>query len=84
MSSKVIADMDWSAETSDSDLIESISGMLARKVYDGGSQYTTVNELTRFVLKDWEKISSDVVKKLIKSMQNRSIDVLQDKGGKAE
>lgn len=84
ISSENIGAMDWSAKSPDLNSIENLLGVLARNVYGGGRPYRIANELACFVLEEWEKICSKLVKNLGNSMQDRCINVLQNKGGKTK
>ena len=54
---------------------------LARKVYEGGKQYATKEELISGIKLAWSMITLDYLKKLYDSLPNRMCEVLENKGG---
>ncbi len=56
--------------------------MLARKVYSGGKQFSTVSELRAEIEAQWAAISADYIVSLVGSMPQRCISVIQAKGDK--
>lgn len=61
--------------------MENVWSEIARKVYENGKQFNTVDELGHAIIKNWNKLSVFYVKKLYRSMQKRCIDVIA-KGGR--
>ena len=72
--------MDWPAVSPDLNPIENIWGILARRVYHNGRQFQRRDELVGAILKAWDEIDDEILKKLVSTMQQRCIFVLEKKG----
>ncbi|XP_037944167.1 protein slit-like [Teleopsis dalmanni] len=80
-SSKQITVMNWPARSPDLNPIENLWGIISRKVYAKGRQYSTVSELKASIQEAWDKIDDVIIKKLIDSMPNRIFSVINQNGG---
>uniref|UniRef100_A0A8R1ILE8 Uncharacterized protein n=1 Tax=Caenorhabditis japonica TaxID=281687 RepID=A0A8R1ILE8_CAEJA len=56
-------------------------GILARRVYQNGTQYNIVQDLKAALLQEWDSISVAELQKLVASMPNRMFEVIQNHGG---
>ena len=61
----------WVARSPDINPIENVWGTLVRTVYRGGRQFDTPEDLNKFVLHEWEKLSMDDVRSVISSIPRR-------------
>lgn len=73
--------MTWPAYSPDLNPIENLWGILTRRVYEGGRQYNSIDELKNAVIHCWEEIEKDTLEKLINSMPKRVYDVIFSRGG---
>lgn len=73
--------LDWPAKSPDLNIIENIWGILANNIYREKINYNNLNELKESILREWDKIPSDIIFSLYKSFPNRLIDVISRKGG---
>ena len=76
--------LDWPAYSPDLNPIENLWGIIVRHVYANQRQFETVETLIDAITECWDSLSSDCLKKLSSSMQNRCIKVLQNKGKKID
>ena len=60
--------------------IENVWGLLASRVYAGGKTYASRDELWEAIYTQWNRISEFEIKKLIKSMDQRLVEVIQAHG----
>jgi hypothetical protein len=74
--------MEWAARSPDLNPIENVWAAMSRAVYADGKQTNTEHELKTAVMAAWENISPDLIAKLVASMPNRCIEVIQKQGGK--
>lgn len=70
----------WPAHSPDLNPIENLWGLLARKVYAGGRQFSTVQALKDQIVKSWDEIELKDLQKLISSMPNRIYEVILNQG----
>ena len=73
--------LDWPAISPDLNIIENIWGILSRKVYADGTQYSNLNELQISIEKCWKEIEISEVQKLFKSLPNRIFKTIYNHGG---
>ena len=66
-----ITDMGWPPKSPDLDCIENCRGELSRRLYDGGRQFDTAEDLLEALHYEWEELDIDYIRKLISSMPNR-------------
>ena len=71
----------WSALSSDLNPIENVWGALARRVYANGRQFQSCHALIEVLQKVWDEIEPELLVKLVSTMQNRCVSVLEKKGG---
>lgn len=74
--------MSWPALSPDLNPIENLWSVLARMVYQGGKQYSSVKELEHAIVQCWNNIPMTMCQNLITSMKNRCVLVLKAKGNK--
>ena len=72
--------MEWPAKSPDLNPIENMWGVLARAVYASGRQFQTKADLISTIERSWAEIGQDLIDKLLKSMPNRCIEVVQNRG----
>jgi transposase len=76
--------IDWPPYSPDLNPIENLWGLLARRVYSNGKQYTTINELKTAITRCWAEIPQKNIDGLIASMPNRIFDVIRLNGAKTK
>lgn len=76
-----ITPMPWPSCSPDLSHIESLWGILSRRVYHHGKQYNNVPELKKAVLKEWDKLDCDIRYDLAQSMRDRCVELLVKQGG---
>ena len=72
--------MSWPSRSPDLNSIEYVWGILARKVYQNGRQFNSKSELEKAIDFEWARIDQTVIQKLILSMKDRLIQVIEKKG----
>lgn len=72
----------WPARSPDVNPIENIWSILARRVYAGGKQYSTVAELEDAIRACWDSISLDTIRSVIDSMPKRCVLLIKGNGTK--
>jgi transposase len=72
---------DWPARSPDLNPIENLWGILSRRVYEGGRQYDSVDDLKASILRCWDEIQIPILQTLINSMPDRVFDVISNQGG---
>ena len=60
--------------------IENLWAWLAKKVYGNKPRYNTIEELKDAIWKAWDQIPNELLKKLINSMKDRLVKVIQNGG----
>ena len=73
--------MTWPANSPDLNPIENLWGVLVRRVYVGGRQFNSVDELKISVIRCWEELGENVLENLISSMPERVYQVIYAHGG---
>ncbi|KAA8497567.1 Transposable element Tc3 transposase [Porphyridium purpureum] len=63
--------MEWPVYSPDFNIVENVWGILARKVFEDGRQYTTVNGLKSAVLAAWYTIEQATIDNLYLSVEDR-------------
>ena len=81
---KNIKVLDCPTKSPDLNPIENLWGILSRRVYKNKCQFEDGKTLTSCIKQYWNKIPSETLRKLIDSMQNRCVEVLQLKGNKCK
>ncbi len=76
-----IARMDWPAVSPDLNPIEHLWDNLGRKVTPRLNPDSTVNDLRRILLEEWDQIPQESVNTLIHSMRRRCTECIQAAGG---
>ena len=67
-----ITDMKWPPHSPDLNCIENLWGELSRRLYEGGRQFSSVEDLKEALWYEWDNIELTYVRKLIKSMPCRA------------
>lgn len=75
-----ITTMDWPARSPDLNPIENLWGILARKVYANGKQFSSVEELKEAIRKSWNEIDPSELENLVNSMHDRMLEAYGNKG----
>ena len=73
--------MDWPARSPDMNIIENVWAVLARRVYQGGRQFDSIEDLKECLVYEWEKLTIDEIRNLILSVPRRVVDVIIKRGG---
>jgi hypothetical protein len=74
----------WPAISPDLNPMETVFGTLARRLYAGNRQFSSVAELRAAILEAWEEVSWDDIQRTIHSMHSRMIAVIAEKSGSTE
>ena len=72
--------MQWPACSPDLDPIENLWSILKRKLYSGGRQYTSKDDLWKAILTAAKDISSDDIESLTSSMDQRLFSLIHKNG----
>ena len=81
---KNIQVLDWPTKSPDLNQRENLWGILSRRVYKNKRQFEVRETLKSCIKPHWNEIPSETLRKLIDSMQNTSVKVLQLKGNKCK
>lgn len=71
----------WPPYSPDLNIMENVWGWLSRKVYEGGRQFETKEELVETIKSSWSEISLDYLSSLYDSMHRRLLEVIENSGG---
>ncbi|CAF4662856.1 unnamed protein product, partial [Rotaria socialis] len=82
--SKRINVLPWPSLSPDLNPMENLWGILARKVYAGGKQFRTKEQLKTTIIKFWEEISIEQLRALVKSKPERIFEVIKLNGAKTK
>ena len=74
--------MDWPANSPDLNPIENYWGILKREIYEGGRQFSSMNDLWEAVKDAAKSVPPSTVLKLTSSMDNRLLELQAAKGGR--
>ncbi len=74
--------MDWPANSPDLNPIENYWGILKRQIYEGGRQFSSLNDLWEAVKDAANSVPPSMVLKLTSSMDNRLLELQAAKGGR--
>ena len=72
--------LDWPSRSPDLNPVENVWGILTRRVYAEGKQYSTVEELRQAIVSHWSSLGAEEVKTLTKSMCNRILSCVSLNG----
>ena len=72
--------LDWPSVSPDLNIIENMWGELVRRVYGGGRQFSTAQELKTVLIEEWENISQSYIRTLFESLNNRIFEVIRLNG----
>jgi len=81
---KKIALMSWPPLSPDLNPIENAWGLLARKVYDNGRQFTTIQDLKSAITRAWDEIDQNQLNALVDSMPTRIFELIRLNGSKTK
>ena len=70
----------WPAFSPDLNPIENLWGIISGKVYEGGRQYNSINELKKAIQDSWDQIGKNTLENLIFSINRRIGDVIYNHG----
>lgn len=76
-----IEKLDWPALSPDLNIIENIWGLLSRKVYADGKQYSAIQELKTAIELAWKEITQETIQNLYHTIPNRMFEVIKGQGG---
>jgi len=72
--------LEWPPYSLDINIIENIWGLLYRRVYEEGRQFSDTGALVEAIKKAWSTISLNEIKKYYDSLPNRMFEVIKKKG----
>ena len=81
---KDIEVLDWPTKSPDLNPIENLWRIFSRRVYKNKCQFKDWETLKSRIKQYWNEIPSVTLRKLIDSMQNKCVEVLQLKGNKCK
>ncbi|CAK9810850.1 Transposable element Tc3 transposase [Anthophora plagiata] len=73
--------LSWPARSPDINIIENCWSQLSQAVYKHGKQYENVHELKEAIVAEWSNLNQQNIRKLYKSLPNRMIEIIENKGG---
>ena len=73
--------MDWPARSPGMNIIENVWAILERRVFQGGREFDTIEDLKECLLYEWEKLTIDEIRNPILSVPNRVVDAIIKRGG---
>ena len=76
-----IKTLNWPAYSPDLNPIENLWGILCNNLYCNNKQYENTDELINAIKEEWQKIDQNMLKDLVKSIPNRLVEVVKNKGG---
>lgn len=80
LKNKNIEVMDWPPYSPDLNPIENLWGVLVRKVYAGGKQFKSIDDLQSAVIGCWEDLDQNILQNLVNSMPNRIYETIYAHG----
>lgn len=72
--------MPWPARSPDLNPIENLWGVLSRRVYANGRQFSSISELRAAIQAEWDRIDQNLLNSLVNSMSFRCAAVLEARG----
>lgn len=79
-SSNNIPLLEWPAVSPDLNPIENVWGLLVRHVYADNRQFSSNKDLKVSIVRAWESLDKEIIRKLYDSMQNRIFQVISLNG----
>jgi transposase len=76
--------MPWPAYSPDLNPIENLWGVLVRRIYEGGKQFNTIEELKTDIVRCWNEIEKNMLENLSNSMPKRVCKVIHAHGDSIE
>lgn len=77
---KKVTTLDWPARSPDLNPMENLWGILVRDVYADCRQFDNVNQLKEAIQKAWDRVPLDQLARLVSSMPNRMIQLIERHG----
>ena len=74
----------WPAQSPDLNIMENVFGWLARRVYIGGRQFQTVEQLRDAIQVEWDNLDQALIVALLNSIPHRIFQVIERHGGSAD
>jgi transposase len=81
---KKVGVLEWPSLSPDLNPIENVWGLLARRVYAEGRQFTSVEDLKKAIKVEWANLSFEELRKHTSSMPDRIFDVIRLEGDKTK
>lgn len=72
--------MEWPLSSPDLNPIENLWGILKQKIYEGGRQFDSKQQLWEAILTSCKEIQAETLHKLTSSMDARIVKVISKKG----
>ncbi len=72
--------VDWPSKSPDMNIVENVWGLLSRRVYQDGRQFTDEDELKECLIYEWKKLSIAVIRRLALSVPRRVLDLITRRG----
>ena len=73
--------MDWPACSPDANPMENIWGILVRDIYGQDRTFSNVGDLKDAILRAWDSLDVNILKRLVDSMPNRIYEMISKHGG---
>lgn len=70
--------LDWSARSQDINPTKNLWGILARCLYQNGRSFNNKEGLENFLLDEWNKINTNLLKSFVNSMPKRCISLINN------
>jgi transposase len=77
---KKISTLSWPARSPDLNPMENLWGILVRDIYADCRQFDNVDQLKEAIQEAWDRVPLDQLSRLVKSMSNRMIQVIERHG----
>lgn len=76
--------LEWPSNSPDLNIMENIWGILVRRVFVNGRQFSTVKQLKDEIINAWDSITVEDIQNLVNSMPNRIFSLIKTKGLKID
>ena len=73
--------LNWPSCSPDCNPIENLWGILVQRLYAGGRQFTSINQLKQSLLTIWDSVTLQEIRNLVESFPSRLVDVSAANGG---
>ena len=78
---KIIDVLEWAPHSPDCNHIEHLWAIIVRRIYEGGKEYRTIEDLKNAIKIVWEDLEIELIQKLSRSFPKRLIQVVANRGG---